>query len=93
MDITESIARKRQTARQREFLTHFALSGNVRQSAKQVRVSRALVYWWRENSPSFSEKLNAAADQAFGENESQTLQCIPATAQQGPIRKRERITA
>lgn len=91
MELTESIARKRQTAKQRDFLTHFSRLGNVRDSAKLAGVSRALVYWWREHSPSFAEKLSAVADEVFGESERKPTQRIPTSAQTGPVRKRERM--
>lgn len=68
MHLKDSIARQRQTAKQRDFLIHFALTGNVLASAKQAGVSRALVYWWRENSPAFAEELSAAAANAFNES-------------------------
>jgi hypothetical protein len=92
MDLIESIVRKRQAAKQRDFLTHFSRLGNVRDSAKQAGVSRALVYWWREHSPSFAEKLSATADEIFGESERKPTQYSPTSAQGGPVRKRERIT-
>ena len=92
MELIESIARKRQTAKQRDFLTHFSRLGNVRDSAKQAGISRALVYWWRDNSPLFADKLFAAADEAFGINERELTQSIPTSAQTGPVRKRERMT-
>lgn len=65
MLFTKSIAKKRQTAKQRDFLARFARSGNVLASAKEVGISRGLVYYWREHSPAFVAEMNAAADDAF----------------------------
>ena len=65
MHFPDSIARRRQTAKQRDFLIHFTILGNVRDSAKLAGVSRAIVYYWRENSPAFADRFSAAADNAF----------------------------
>lgn len=92
MEIRESIARKRQTSKQREFLNHFLNLGNIRQSAKQAGVSRALIYWWRDNSPLFAERLSAATIKAFGESEREPTQITLTQAQRGLVRKRGKIT-
>lgn len=91
MEITGSIAQRRQLSKQQKFLVHFSESGNVLASARQAGVSRALVYYWREHSPSFAEKLSEAADEAFGGSERKPIPIIPMTAQRGPVRKRERM--
>ena len=88
MHLENSIARRRQTAKQREFLTHFSTLGNVLASAKRTGISRQLVYYWREKSPAFAEKLSAAADDAFRDSFSVSSQSSekPSLA----VRKRER---
>jgi hypothetical protein len=91
MQIEDSLARRRQAAKQRNFLNHFSNLGNVRDSAALAGVSRALVYYWREHSPTFAEKLSAAADEAFGGSERKPTQYSPTSAQRGPVRKRERM--
>lgn len=90
MHFTESIAQRRQTSKQRDFLTIFARSGNVRTSAKQAGVSRALIYWWRENSPTFAEKMSAAAAEAFGETLASPQPIGRKTARRGPGPKLEK---
>ena len=91
MQLIKSIAGKRQAAKQRDFLLHFSSLGNVRDSAAMAGVSRQVVYYWKDNSPSFAEKLSLAADKAFGGNEPKPIQSSPTSAQQGPVRKRERM--
>lgn len=85
VNLSESIAQRRQAAKMRDFLSHFAVSGNVLASAKQAGVSRQLVYYWREQSPAFEEKLSAAAGKAFGERErlAGSQQCRPKAARRG----------
>jgi MOSC domain-containing protein YiiM len=90
MHFTDSISHRRQVSKQRDFLTHFARSGNVLASAKQAGVSRALIYYWRENSPAFAEKLSAAAGEAFGETLAGSQQSGRKAARGGPGRKLER---
>lgn len=92
MHFTDSIGQRRQTAKQRDFLTHFANSGNVLASAKQAGISRQLVYYWRENSPVFAEKLSAAAGAAFGETLASSQPSGRKSARCGPGRKLERRT-
>lgn len=92
MQIIKSIAGKRQAAKQRDFLLHFSSLGNVRDSAALAGVSRQVVYYWKDNSPSFAEKLSNAADEAFGNNDHEPTQRILNTAQHCPVRKRERMT-
>lgn len=92
MKISDSIAQRRQLSKQQKFLFHFSNSGNVLASARQAGVSRALVYYWREQSPAFAEELSAAANEAFGAGERKPAPTIPMTAQRGPVRKRERMT-
>jgi hypothetical protein len=91
MQIEDSLAKRRQAGKQRNFLSHFSNLGNVRESAKFAGVSRATVYYWREHSPSFAEKLSKAADEAFGGSERKPIPTIPVTAQRGPVRKRDRM--
>ena len=67
MHFKDSIAERRQAAKQRDFLTHFARSGNVLASARQAGISRGIVYYWREHSPAFAAKLSVAAGNAFSE--------------------------
>jgi len=67
MHFRHSIAERRQAAKQRDFLTHFARSGNILASAKQAGISRGIVYYWREQYPAFAAKLSAAAGNAFSE--------------------------
>ena len=88
MHFTDSIAQRRQTAKQRDFLAHFARSGNILASAKLAGVSRQLVYYWRDNSPTFAERLSLAADDAFGDKPPALPQSAgkPSLA----VRKRER---
>tara|TARA_R110002049_G_scaffold229274_4_gene401366 strand:+ start:405 stop:719 length:315 start_codon:yes stop_codon:yes gene_type:complete len=66
MPSRETIAQRRQLAKQRDFLADFEASGSVLSSAKQAGVSRQLVYYWRKTCPSFERRLSAAADLAFG---------------------------
>jgi hypothetical protein len=68
MHINDSIAQRRQTARQRDFLTHFVRSGNVLASAREAGISRGIVYYWREHSPAFAEKLSTAVANVFSED-------------------------
>jgi hypothetical protein len=65
MHFKNSIAARRQAAKQRDFLTHFARSGNVLASAKHAGISRGIVYYWREHSPAFAARLTSAAEKAF----------------------------
>jgi len=65
MPIEATFAHRRQLAKQLVFLSHFAKSGSVLASAKLAGVSRQLVYYWRDTSPSFAAKLSDAADVAF----------------------------
>lgn len=60
-----TIARQRQQSRQSRFLACFAQSGNLMASANQASVSRQIVYYWRDTSPSFAKKLATAANTAF----------------------------
>ena len=64
----ESIAQRRQAARQRDFLMYFVRSGNVLVSARKAGISRGIVYYWREHSPAFAEKLSTAVAHAFSED-------------------------
>lgn len=91
MQIEDSFAKRRQAAKQRNFLSHFSNLGNVRDSAKLAGVSRTLIYYWREHSVSFAEKLSIAANEAFGENERKPARSGSTSAQRGPVRKRERM--
>jgi len=91
MQFTDSIARRRQTAKQRDFLSHFSISGSVLASAKQAGVSRQLVYYWREHSPAFAEKLSTAASNAFGENLPDSQQGGRGVTRRGKITQRERM--
>ncbi len=87
MHITDSIAQRRQTAKQRDFLAHFARSGNILASARLAGVSRQLVYYWRDNSPTFTERLSLAADDAFGDSPPVSLQSMEKlglTVRKGP---------
>jgi len=68
MHINESIAQRRQTAKQRDFLSHFVQSGNVLASARQAGISRGIVYYWREHSTAFAEKLSNAVADVFSED-------------------------
>ena len=92
MNLTESIARRRQTAKQRDFLSHFANSGSVLASAKLAGVSRQLVYYWRERSPAFAEMLSTAAGNVFRETPPASPQGGQKAAKRGKITKRERMT-
>lgn len=65
MQSIATLARRRQLAKQSAFLSHFTKSGSVLVSAKEVGVSRQLVYYWQGTSPAFAKKLSAAADVAF----------------------------
>ena len=92
MNLTDSIARRRQTAKQRNFLSHFANTGSVLASAKLAGVSRQLVYYWRENSPAFAAKLSTAAGKAFRETLPASPQGGQEATRRGKITKGERIT-
>ncbi|MEI6715142.1 MAG: hypothetical protein WCO60_15390 [Verrucomicrobiota bacterium] len=60
-----SISQRRQHVKQLAFLSHFEKSGNVLASAKRTGISRQLVYYWRNSSPSFAKKLSTATEIAF----------------------------
>jgi len=66
MQFEATLTRRRQLSKQRNFLSIFAESGNILTSAKRAGVSRQLVYYWRETSPAFAGRFDAAADVAFG---------------------------
>jgi hypothetical protein len=91
MHFTDSISHRRQVSKQRDFLSHFARSGNVLASAKLAGVSRQLVYYWRENSPTFAAQLSVAAGQAFNEIPADA-QSEQKTARRSPGLKLERKT-
>jgi hypothetical protein len=68
MRLKNSITLRKWTARQLDFLTHFVRSGNVLVSARQAGISRGIVYYWREHSPAFAEKLSTAVANVFSED-------------------------
>jgi hypothetical protein len=90
MHLENSIARRRQSAKQRDFIVHFERSGNVLASARLAGVSRQLVYYWRETSPAFAERLSAAAGEAFGETLASSQPSGRKSARRGPGSKLER---
>ena len=92
MHLSDSIARRRQTAKQRDFLSHFASSGSVLASAKLAGVSRQLVYYWREHSPAFAEMLSTAAGNAFRETPPASPQGGQEAATRGKSIQRARLT-
>ncbi len=63
MKKAESITQRRQSFKQQLFLDNYRKDGIVGQSATAAGVSRQVVYYWRQTSPSFAKRMQDAENE------------------------------
>ena len=83
MKVEDSLTQRRQLFKQRIFLDHFKKWGIIAPCAEAAGVTRQLVNYWRETSPSFAKRMLVAANESSDYWDNFTLKSICELAREG----------
>jgi hypothetical protein len=78
-----SLSKRRQSHKQDLFLDHFKQTGNLSQSADVAGVSRQLVYYWRQTSRTFANRMLDAENESRDHEGNYILNYFSTKAQAG----------